>query len=135
MYSLIRPYGLEKNPKLVNVGPTSIPESRVDVMSYIESITALLSITDVFFRSHFLSSMLFTFRAPGSELTHWVRVLTQFLVFFTNTCVETSRLSLQGFVCWVTSGNGIKWLTVNTCEVPHSAFNSFINKINPFGLV
>ena len=29
MYSLIRLWGLEKNPKLINVGPTSIPESRV----------------------------------------------------------------------------------------------------------
>ena len=29
MYSLIRPQGLEKNPKLINVGPTSIPEARV----------------------------------------------------------------------------------------------------------
>ena len=30
MYSLIRPQGLEKNPKLINVGPMSIPESRVN---------------------------------------------------------------------------------------------------------
>ena len=30
MYSLIRPQGPEKNSKLMNVGPTSIPESRVD---------------------------------------------------------------------------------------------------------
>ena len=32
MYSLIRPKGLEKNPKLINVGPTSIPEARVHNM-------------------------------------------------------------------------------------------------------
>ena len=29
MYSLIRPQGLEKNSKIINVGPTSIPEARV----------------------------------------------------------------------------------------------------------
>jgi hypothetical protein len=29
MYSLIRPESVEKNPKLINVGPTSIPEARV----------------------------------------------------------------------------------------------------------
>ena len=29
MYSLIRLKGLEKNPQLINVGPTSIPEARV----------------------------------------------------------------------------------------------------------
>ena len=34
MYSLIRPWGLEKNPNLINVGPTSIPEARVVCRSF-----------------------------------------------------------------------------------------------------
>ena len=39
LWPLIRVYGLEKNPKLINVGPTSIAGSRVYFLDAILGIT------------------------------------------------------------------------------------------------